>query len=111
MESQLLCLGGRLTLIISVLANLSVYYLSLLRCPISLINQIEKLQRDFLWHGRNEEEKFHLFDWSSVRRPKEEGGLGIRPLRPMMPGYGNSPMVPVQSWYDTHTGRGYRKIQ
>ena len=83
LKASYLSLGGRLTLIKSVLANLPMYYLSWLRCLISVINQIEKLQWDFLWHGRNEEKKFHLVDWSSVCRLKVEGGLGIRPLRQM----------------------------
>eukprot|EP00268_Persea_americana_P012101 TRINITY_DN15081_c1_g5_i2.p1 TRINITY_DN15081_c1_g5~~TRINITY_DN15081_c1_g5_i2.p1 ORF type:complete len:110 (-),score=15.04 TRINITY_DN15081_c1_g5_i2:571-900(-) len=55
--------------------------MSLFKCPISVFNRIEKLQRDFLWHGRSSRKKFHLVDWASVCKPKSEGGLGIRPLR------------------------------
>lgn len=29
------------------------------------------------------EEKFHLVDWNSVRQPKNNGGLGVRPLKLM----------------------------
>ena len=46
------------------------------------INQIEKLQQDFLWNGK-EKNKFHLIKWLQVCTPKKEGGLGIRPLQEM----------------------------
>lgn len=46
--------GGRETLIESALTNLPVYFLSVFRCPASIIHRIEKLQRDFLWHGASD---------------------------------------------------------
>ena len=56
--------GGRLTLIKSSLSNLPTYFLSLFRIPVSVVNRLEKLQRDFLWGGQNEEPKFHLVKWA-----------------------------------------------
>ena len=82
-KAKYLSLRGRVTLIKSVTAKLPVYFLSLLKCPSSVINRIEKLHRDFLWHGRSEGKKFHLADWASICTPKEEGGVGIRPIRQM----------------------------
>eukprot|EP00268_Persea_americana_P058902 TRINITY_DN7173_c0_g1_i2.p1 TRINITY_DN7173_c0_g1~~TRINITY_DN7173_c0_g1_i2.p1 ORF type:complete len:258 (-),score=28.56 TRINITY_DN7173_c0_g1_i2:2111-2884(-) len=76
-------MGGRITLIKSMMTNLPMYYLSILNCPISVINKIEKLQWDFLWQGRCEERKFHLVDWSLVCSSKMEGGLGIKSIRGM----------------------------
>ena len=43
--------GGRLTLIQSVLSSLPIYYLSVFKVPISVINSMEKMMRDFLWEG------------------------------------------------------------
>ena len=63
------------------LANLPIYYMSILKCPIAIINRIEKFQRDFLWEGREESNKIHLVNWKSVCRRKKSGGLGIRPLK------------------------------
>jgi hypothetical protein len=40
--------GGRVTLIMSTLANLPTNYLSLFPIPRSVVARIEKLQRDFL---------------------------------------------------------------
>ena len=39
--------------------------------------------RDFLWDSNNSGNGFHWVNWDEVCRPKQEGGLGIRPLRVM----------------------------
>jgi hypothetical protein len=41
----------------------------------------EKLQRDFLWGGLDEEFKYHLIRWSKVCLSISEEGLGIRNLQ------------------------------
>ena len=43
--------GGRLTLIHSILSSLPIYYLSIFKALISVINSMEKLMRDFFWEG------------------------------------------------------------
>jgi hypothetical protein len=73
--------GGRLTLIKSTLSNLPTYFLYLFPIPVSVANRLEKVQRDFLWGGLNEEHKFHLVKWAHICSPRQEGGLGIRNLR------------------------------
>ena len=73
-KANYLSLGGRIKLIKAVLGNLPIYFMLILKCPVSVINRIEKLQREFLWHGRSAERKFHLVD--SVCTSKLEGGLG-----------------------------------
>ena len=57
-----------------------VYQMSLFRMPKSVARRLEKLQRDFLWGGRNLERKAHLVKWEVVCGDKEKGGLGIRKL-------------------------------
>jgi hypothetical protein len=69
--------GGRLTLIKSTLSNLATYFLSLFPIPMSVAHRLEKLQRDFLWGGLNEETKFHLVKWAKIYSPMQDGGLGI----------------------------------
>lgn len=65
-EVNYLSLGGRVTLILSTLSNLLIYYLSLFKCPVSAISRIERLQRDFLWHVRGLMKKYYLVKWASV---------------------------------------------
>ena len=70
--------GGRVTLIKSTLSSIPTYFLSLFPIPMSIARRIEKLQRDFLWGGLEEEHKFHLVNWHQVCTPIYDGGLGIR---------------------------------
>jgi len=56
---------------------LATYYLSLFPSPMGVANRIEKLQREFLWGGINEEFKLYLVKWSKVCSPKQIGGLKV----------------------------------
>lgn len=55
----------------------------MLKCPGSVIDRIERLQRDFLWHWRENKKKFRLVDWKSICTLKKKGGVGFHPLRGM----------------------------
>jgi hypothetical protein len=77
----LLSKGGRLMLIKSTLSNIPTYLLSLFPIPSRVANRLERLQRNFLWGGSNEKNKFHLVKWLLVCSPSQKGGLGIRNLR------------------------------
>ena len=41
--------GGRLTLIMSTLSSMLIYFMSLFRMPRLVRLRLEKIQRDFLW--------------------------------------------------------------
>lgn len=72
--------GGRVALRKSAMANIPVYFMSLFVIPSQIANQIEKLQRDFLWKGENEDRGLHLVAWDHVCCPKSLGGLGLQRL-------------------------------
>lgn len=82
-KARKLSLGGRIILITTVLSCLPIYFLSILKCPMSMAHRIEKLERDFLWQSGGNLKKFHLMDWESVCRRKVESGLGFRHIRDM----------------------------
>ena len=82
-KAKYLSFGGRVTLIKATLENLPLYFMSIFKCPTSIIKHIEKFQRDFLWRGKSNKQKFHLVNWSSICKPKKDGGLGFRPLAQM----------------------------
>ena len=58
-----------IALIKSILSNLPTYLLSLFPIPANVAKRIEKIQRDFLLGGLNDEVKLHLVDWDTVCSP------------------------------------------
>lgn len=43
-----------------------------------VINKIDKIRRDFLWHGSSiNMRKIHLLNWEMVCKSKNKGALGI----------------------------------
>ena len=72
--------GGCITLIKCTMASLPIYNMSLFRMPKSVVNRLEKLQRDFLWGRGSLERKVHLINWEVVCTQREKGGIGIRKI-------------------------------
>jgi len=70
--------GGRLTLLKSTLFNILMYYLSLFPIPVGVANRLDKLQRNLLWGGIEDEAKFHLVNWNRICTPIKSGGLGVQ---------------------------------
>ena len=55
--------------------------MSLFPIPAHVAKCIEKIPRDFLWGGLNDEVKMHLVEWDKVCSPMDEGRLEIRNIR------------------------------
>ena len=73
-------MGGKITLINSVLNALPIYLLSFFKIPQKVINRLVKLQRNFLWGGDQDNKKIPWVKWDIVCLPKCEGGLGIKDI-------------------------------
>ncbi|KAG5577611.1 hypothetical protein H5410_057745 [Solanum commersonii] len=81
-RSQYLSLGGRLTLINSVLDAMPTYMMSLFPLPGNVLEKLDSIRRNFLWQGNGEgEKKYHLVKWEVVTNSKKEGGMGIKNLK------------------------------
>lgn len=76
-----LSIGGRLTLLRSVFECLPVYYFSIFKAPVRVINKLEGLRRRFLWGGNKEKTVINWVSWETVTKRKEDGGLGLTPLK------------------------------
>ncbi|KAL0293401.1 UNVERIFIED_CONTAM: putative ribonuclease H protein [Sesamum angustifolium] len=59
--------------------SLNVYWAMAFILPKGVIREVEKRMRYFLWKG-NSTVGYPKVAWSSVCRPIEEGGLGIRDI-------------------------------
>ena len=76
-KAKTLSMGGRLTLVKSVLASLPIYYLSLYKAPVKVLEEIKKIMKNFLWTSSNDIKKIHWVSWGVVSTSKKDGGLGI----------------------------------
>ncbi|KAH7676557.1 hypothetical protein IHE45_07G024900 [Dioscorea alata] len=81
-KSTYLSLGGRLTLLNSVLSTVPVYWISVFKLPIWVLNKIYKIRRDFLWKGPELGPKgIRPVAWNRICRPRKLGGIGILNLQ------------------------------
>lgn len=55
--------------------NLLVYHLSHFAISMSIAERIEKIERNFLYDGVNDENKYHLVEWSHVCLPENQGDI------------------------------------
>uniref|UniRef100_A0A803PR65 Reverse transcriptase domain-containing protein n=1 Tax=Cannabis sativa TaxID=3483 RepID=A0A803PR65_CANSA len=76
--TRYLSYAGRVQLIHSILFGLRNYWMSIFILPQSVIKEVEKLCRGFLWGFKGEKSKIHLAFWDLVCLPKPFGGLGFK---------------------------------
>ncbi|XP_020102569.1 uncharacterized protein LOC109720094 [Ananas comosus] len=83
-KAKLLSYGGRLTIVNSVLTNLTLFYLSVFKAPKWVLLRIEALHRAFFWKGCSKISRGAcLVNWKSICKSKRDGGLGILDLESM----------------------------
>ncbi|WVZ51380.1 hypothetical protein U9M48_002532, partial [Paspalum notatum var. saurae] len=75
-----LSIGGRLTLINSVLSSLPMYMMSFFDVPKGVIRKLDYFRSRFFWQGDEHKKKYRLAKWSILSQPKDQGGLGIHEL-------------------------------
>ncbi|GJV02089.1 hypothetical protein Tco_1335658 [Tanacetum coccineum] len=72
-----LSIGGRLTLIKSVLGSTPIYNMSIYKVPKAVLCVMESIRRNFFNGIREGERKIAWVKWSKVLAPKSQGGLGV----------------------------------
>ncbi|KAK1409431.1 hypothetical protein QVD17_35957 [Tagetes erecta] len=80
-KENTLSMGGRLTLLKSVLEALPTYYFSLYKAPAKIIDILEAKRRRFFWGGKEDTKNIAWVAWDQITRPKKYGGLGLTPLK------------------------------
>ena len=61
-KSNLLSMGGRVTMIKFILACLPIYFMSLFQILLTIKDKLDKIQRKFLWAGTCSSRKIHWID-------------------------------------------------
>ncbi|CAJ2627891.1 unnamed protein product [Trifolium pratense] len=77
-KQQCLCLAGRVSLSNSVLNTIPYYHMQYASIPKSICDEIEKIQRNFVWGDTEQGRKAHLIGWDMCCQQKIHGGLGIK---------------------------------
>ncbi|XP_004306074.1 PREDICTED: putative ribonuclease H protein At1g65750-like [Fragaria vesca subsp. vesca] len=92
-KSKVLSMAGRLTLIQSVSSAIPNYAMQTAKFPVSLCENLDKLNRNFLWGDTEIKKKVHLVNWDVVCQPKQLGDIGIKKTEDM-----NQAMLAKISW-------------
>ncbi|XP_061359451.1 uncharacterized protein LOC133303550 [Gastrolobium bilobum] len=80
-KSHCLSFAGRLTLVKSVIAAIPSLHMQNGLLPVMFCDEIEQIQRAFIWGDQDSRRRAHLVAWDQMYKPKDRGGLGIINLR------------------------------
>ncbi|GJW79512.1 RNA-directed DNA polymerase, eukaryota [Tanacetum coccineum] len=72
-----LSIGGRLTLIKSVLSSLPLYQMSIYKAPMGVLHKMESIRRRFFNGVDINERKISMIGWQKILASKGKGGLGV----------------------------------
>ncbi|XP_061337781.1 uncharacterized protein LOC133284729, partial [Gastrolobium bilobum] len=80
-KSHCLSFAGRVTLVKSVIAAIPSFHMQNGLLPVTFCDEIEQIQRAFIWGDQDSRRRAHLVAWDQMYKPKVRGGLGIINLR------------------------------
>ncbi|GJR34250.1 RNA-directed DNA polymerase, eukaryota, reverse transcriptase zinc-binding domain protein [Tanacetum coccineum] len=80
-RNKFLSYAGRIQLIASILSAMQQYWASVYILPLTVINELEKFFKRFLWNPGGSVKGKARVAWKFVCRPKGQGGLGFKPLQ------------------------------
>ncbi|GJS13278.1 RNA-directed DNA polymerase, eukaryota [Tanacetum coccineum] len=76
-KMKTLSIGGRFTLLKSVLGSTPIYYMSLFKVPLQVLRRMESIRSRFFNGIDVNEKKSSWFSWNKVLASKDKGGLGV----------------------------------
>ncbi|GKA65348.1 RNA-directed DNA polymerase, eukaryota, reverse transcriptase zinc-binding domain protein [Tanacetum coccineum] len=79
-KMKTLSIGGRLTLLKSVLGSMPIYHMSIFKVPMCVLHMLESI-RSYFFSGHDlNSKKTSWVKWKNVLASKEKGGLGVSSL-------------------------------
>ncbi|KAK2364421.1 hypothetical protein QL285_089294 [Trifolium repens] len=79
-KAYLLSIAGRVQLVKSVIQSMLTYSIAIYSWPSSLLKDLEKCIRNFIWSGDLDKRKLVTVSWKKLCRPLAQGGLNVRSL-------------------------------
>ncbi|GKA59538.1 RNA-directed DNA polymerase, eukaryota, reverse transcriptase zinc-binding domain protein [Tanacetum coccineum] len=79
-KMKLLSIGGRLTLLKSVLGSMPIFHTSIFKVPSSILKSLESIRSRFFNGQDPKSNKASWVKWNKVLTPKDKGGLGVSSL-------------------------------
>ncbi|XP_061339245.1 uncharacterized protein LOC133285942 [Gastrolobium bilobum] len=80
-KSKCFSLAGRITLAKSVISAIPSFHMQNSMLPVHVCQEIERLQRNFIWGDSDVKKRAHYVSWEQLCLPKNCGGLGFLDLR------------------------------
>ncbi|GJZ67633.1 hypothetical protein Tco_0630873 [Tanacetum coccineum] len=78
-KMKTLSIGGRLTLLKSVLGSMPIFHMSMFKVPFGVLNSLEKLRSQFFNGHDSNSRKASWVKWKLVLAPKEKRWPRFRP--------------------------------
>ncbi|GMJ14222.1 hypothetical protein HRI_005091400 [Hibiscus trionum] len=79
-STKFLSMGGKATLIRSVLQSIPVYAMNCFLLPSSLCHGLEQAMAKFWWKNAGTGKGIHWTTWNNLAQSKHDGGMGFRNL-------------------------------
>ncbi|CAL1405408.1 unnamed protein product [Linum trigynum] len=76
-----LSVAGRITLVKSITSSMAIYPMFTERLPTAICNSLDRINRQFVWGEEDGKSKFHPVAWEQMTKPRQQGGVGIRPTK------------------------------
>nr|GEX36743.1 aminoacyl-tRNA synthetase, class 1a, anticodon-binding [Tanacetum cinerariifolium] len=76
-KMKALSIGGRLTLLKSVLGSIPIFHMSIFRVPSSVLHTLESIRSQFFNGHEVGSNKATWVKWNSILTAKDSGGLGV----------------------------------
>lgn len=80
-KGRILSIGGRITLLKSVICSLSIFWFYFFKAPAKIWKEIEKIQQSFSWGAKDNKIVIHWVGWDTICRPVKLGGLGVKRIK------------------------------
>nr|GEV65008.1 hypothetical protein [Tanacetum cinerariifolium] len=74
---KIISIGGRFTLLKSVLGASPIYFMSMFNAPIQVLKKLESIRNHFFNGVDSNVRKMMLIKWDNVLASKEKGGFGV----------------------------------